>query len=372
MSSGILDWIPKRTRDKAYKKAAKIARDVTPVAKTIQAVQGILQVGETANKVSSAADGLEKFIPAMQVMGKSLCDSTSLFMRFTTVASAAGIGANLVVTYQGVQALELIAARLQDISNSLAAQMALTAQREFPGYVYQMIRERLGGTAHDPSRDHWFFVYHPDNDWYPGFYHLVEREPLGPRFCGYTNQIDTAFVFMLAARQRLVEKKNKAMAAGSGSSSATRPVQFHLLIPAYQPILIAEKLAIPEEIGDFLIEGRINSVREFVWLNLPESQKHYTSDIGHWVPPPLGWWQWARQSMGIDSVPPKEHRVLGRSQHQLEPSPDEGDDDDEKSAITESGDADGKSVVLAKPKSNKQATPLHHRQKQSKKRHRQR
>jgi hypothetical protein len=73
-----------------------------------------------------------------------------------------------------------------------------------------MIRERVTQTSLDPAFDHWFFVYHPNNDWYPGFYHILQREPIGPKFCGYTNQIDTAFVFMLAVRRRIKRKERRA------------------------------------------------------------------------------------------------------------------------------------------------------------------
>ncbi|WAO93639.1 Hypothetical protein NCS54_01119100 [Fusarium falciforme] len=246
----VLAWIVgnKKARKKALKTAAKVGTQAMPMMKTIQAGHGIFKLGSAVtnvndfvSKASGVADSVQNFIPEMQVMGKSLCDSVKIFGYFNMAATTIGIGANLVLTYQGIQALRLIAAKLDDISTSLAAQTALIAQRDFPQYVYTMIQDRLSQTADDPACDHWFFLFHPDNDWYPKFYHLLERKSLGPRFCGYTNQIDTVFIFMLAARQRIEERAYRAKRKGR----SFRHVRLHLLIPAYQPILIFEALKIP-------------------------------------------------------------------------------------------------------------------------------
>ncbi|RSL47293.1 hypothetical protein CEP54_013462 [Fusarium duplospermum] len=317
----VLAWLVghKKARKKALKMAAKVGTQAVPIVKTIQAAHGIIKLGNAVtnvndfiSKASGVADSVQKFIPEMQVMGNSLCDSMKIFGYFNMAATTIGIGANLVLTYQGIQALRLIAAKLDDIATSLAAQTALTAQRDFPRYVYAMIQERLSQTADDPACDHWFFLFHPDNDWYPKFYRLLEKESPGPRFCGYTNQIDTVFIFMLAARRRIEERAYRARR----KRRPFRHVRLHLLIPAYQPILIFEALKIPEEIGDFIMEGRINSNREFVWLNLPEEQRHYVTGIGNWAPSTLGWWDWTMLKIGLGDEPPKlgEPRILGTRQ----------------------------------------------------------
>ncbi|KAJ4351627.1 uncharacterized protein N0V89_006970 [Didymosphaeria variabile] len=316
---------------RSFKDVTTAAKQVPPLVKTVQAVEGIFQAGElmyNANetagnlndfipKASKIVDRIEAFVPSMQVMGRSFCDTVRIFSTFNTIATTVGIGANVVLTYQGVQALHLIATQLKDMSTALAAQTALLAQKDFPQYVYDLIRERLGQTSDDPAYEHWFFLYHPDNDWYPKFYHLLEGKPLGPAFCGYTNQIDTAFSFMVAARQYAnTERERRAKKQGRKA----RPVMLHLLVPAYQPIVIVEALKIPEEIGDFAIEGRVNSNKPFVWMNLPEEQRSYVVDIGHWVPPTPGWWIFAMSKLGLAEQPLqlKEARVLGQSQHPVD------------------------------------------------------
>ncbi|KAM5344014.1 hypothetical protein ACJ41O_012551 [Fusarium nematophilum] len=317
---GLEDLLPKPFRDKRLQKAALEAASAcateSPVIRTIQAAYQLTKVGDVVkntndflSSASETAKSAQTVLPQMQIMGQSLVDSARLISKFSMVATTLGTGANIYQTYQGIQALNLIAAKLGDISHSLEAQAALTAQRDFPQYVYDMVRERLSQTSVDPDHEHWFFLYHPDTDWYPKFFHLVEEKPLNPRFCGYTNQLDTVFMFMLAARERVT----KRAAQKRRKKQYCCPVQLHLIVPAYQSILIPERIQIPEEIGDFVIEGRINSNRPFVWLNLAEEQKHYTSDVGIWVPPPTGWLSQAMVWCGVaqnphDSGPP---RVLG-------------------------------------------------------------
>ncbi|TFA97850.1 hypothetical protein CCMA1212_010376 [Trichoderma ghanense] len=376
----------KSYKGKAIRAAAKLFTNATPIVKTIEAGNGIIKIGETLSKAhelagrvnefapraNQMADGLNRFIPAMQVMGQSVCDSARIFAYFSMIATTVRIGVNIVQTYQGIQALQLIAAKLQDISVSLAAQTALIAQKEFPDYVHSMIRERLTQTSDDASVNHWFFLWHPDDDWYPRFFHLLEEKPLGTRFCGYTNQIDSVFVFMIAARRRINEMEYKARRRGH----PLRPTRLHLLVPAYQPILIAEALKIPEEIGDFVMEGRINSNREFVWLNLPDDQRHYTLNIGQWVPPNQGWLTWAASKIGLGEKAPKLRtpRALGYSQIPFEveaqPLPAHEDDDGSSTLVNPSiapsevsllEDSD-RTKDKEKDKSRRQATPLHQRE----------
>ncbi|KAI5461814.1 hypothetical protein BGZ63DRAFT_386696 [Mariannaea sp. PMI_226] len=365
---------PKNARDKAVRAVIERSAQSLPIVKTVQAIHSFLEVGSNVSRlvsrVSEAAEETQKFIPEIQVMVHSLCDNAKTLGYFSTTATTVGIGINLVQTYQGIQALQLIAAKLEGISTQLAAQTALIAQKEFPQYVYDMIGERLNQTLDDPICDHWFFLYHPDNDWYPKFYHLLEKKPLGQRFCGYTNQIDTIFIFMQAARRQVERKNLRAQEKGR----QFRNVKIHLLMPAYQPVLVAEALKIPEEIGDFVIEGRINSNKPFVWLNLPEEQRRYVMDIGHWVPPSLGWLDWAMSKVGManGALVLREPRVLGTRQRQDNgdyKSECEGSDGGEVDERNEEAGDDTASpeTVSSQTKSpptentRRHATPIHHR-----------
>ncbi|TGJ81888.1 hypothetical protein E0Z10_g6865 [Xylaria hypoxylon] len=348
---GILKWLVnnKKIRKKAIKAATKYANNARPIVQTIQAGYETYNMKKVMDNVSNVADDLNSgvttaldvvnkakvlakaFVPSIQVMGKSFADSATIFACFNSIATTAGIGANIVLAYQGIKVLQLIDAHLKGMATSLAAQTALMAQENFPQYVYDMISERVAQTALDIACNHWFFVYHPDNDWYPGFFRIVQKDPMGPEFCGYTNQIDTAFAFMLAARARIKKRELRAKEKGR----TIRPTKLHLLIPAYQPFLILEALKIPEEIGDFVMEGRIHNNKEFVWLSLPQYQRHYVQDIGHFEPPYQGWFDWAMSGIGLAEQAPKlgEPRVLGTRQGSTashEDDPDLPNDSDEE------------------------------------------
>lgn len=321
-----------KTGKVAVKKAAKCQ----PVVKCYQAFYGMYKVAEIGNNVEEGAAAIKKFVPSLQVASQSVCDSVKIFTYFNMIATTAGLGATLVLTYQGIQALNLIATNLKELSNQAAAQTALKAQRVFGDTVHKFVRQRLGETQDDYEVDHWFFVYHPDTDWHPQFYHLLEEKHPGRRFAGYGNQIDTIFAFMLAARIRQTERAEEKSKAGK----TVKPVRIHLLIPAYQPILIAEKLRIPEELGDFVIEGQIHNNRELVWLNLPLQQRHYVSDIGHWQPPIQGWVNWGASKVGIVNAPPTlgPRRVLGTMEGQpaARVNDEGGAIDDEDTAVEHS------------------------------------
>lgn len=245
-------------------------------------------------------------------------------------------GANTVLIYEGAQALDLIAGRLQDISTTLKAQTILQSYQDFPQYIYSVVQQALRATENDWTCQHWYFLYYPGTTWYAGFYNLLEQYPFGHRFCGYTNQIDTVFLFMLAARRRQIERERRRQINlrrnGEGQDGQAVPVRIHLLIPAHQLIVIDEPLAIPEEIGDFLIEGQVHDSKELVWLNLPETQRQYVVGVGHWVPP-QGWWNLALSKVRRGRTPAKTRRVLGTGKRVKE-------NDDVESDEATDGDSD--------------------------------
>jgi hypothetical protein len=251
---------------KSSKHAAKQAAKHMPVVRTVQALHGVLKLGELTNKAIELGDKANEFIPAMQVMAGSACDNFAIMTRFATIAGTIGLGASLLTAYQGIAAMQLIAARLKDIGDTLEAQTALMAQNLFPQYVYDLIQEGLITTSSDRNCSHWFFVYHPDNVWSPTFIKIMRNNKrLSRRFCGYTTQLDTLFVYMLAARREIVKIERRARRRGE----FVRPVKFHVLIPAYQPVVITEFVSFPKEVGDFVIEGKIHKSKALVWLNVP-------------------------------------------------------------------------------------------------------
>ncbi len=277
-----------------------------PIVKTIEAcqsIQGLLKVGDVANKAADLLDKADRLVPSLQLVTDSACDKVALIANFAMIGSAVGFGVHALQQYQGTQALRLIAARLQEIGETLEAQTVLMAQQLFPQYVYDMVQERLGATS-AKREAHWFFVYHPDTDWYPGFCKLVSERKLGPRFCGWSNQLDSLFLFMLAVRREMEGWT-------ASEKSRHRPVKFHILVPAYQPVIITDFLSCPTDAGDFVIEGKINNGYPLVWLNLPADQDRFLHDVGNWKPPSPGWVDWMLKSFAVRARASEERRELG-------------------------------------------------------------
>ncbi|KAF1975791.1 hypothetical protein BU23DRAFT_566455 [Bimuria novae-zelandiae CBS 107.79] len=48
------------------------------------------------------------------------------------------------------------------------------------------------------STDHLFFVYHPDTDWHPDFFHRAQRDPLPTNFLDMSSNLDTLCMYPLA------------------------------------------------------------------------------------------------------------------------------------------------------------------------------
>jgi hypothetical protein len=304
-----MDWITKKVKTILRSPAAKKLTKCVPIVKTIHAGHGLLKVGQAANTFIHTSKQIQEFLPTMQVMTESFCDKITFITGFTGLAITAGIAGNLVLTYQGVQALQKIAAHLNDISDSLAAQTALTAPETFARHVYQSIYQGINNNAHDVHHEHWFFVYHPDTDWYPAFHWKITKERLKKNFCGYSNQLDSVVIFMLAARTELAKERKRAKKLGK----PMRNVVFHLLIPAYRPLVITEPLAFPKELSPFVVEGEIHNSNELVWLNLPEEQEDLLFNVGNWKPPPLSLLESIGIALGMTDMPPEhgEPRVLG-------------------------------------------------------------
>jgi hypothetical protein len=271
--------------------------------------KGTKEIFEAKRVILQNAESSKVAKPAMQVVRNSVSDSSKVVKVFSSIARAVELGTWAMLVYQGVNALGIMTAELQKISHTLVTQTIIMVQKEFPEYVHKMLKERLDQTLGDRASRHLLFLYHPDDDWYPGFYHLLRNEPLGERFCGYTNQLDRVFAYMMATRE-YVDRRARNPRHGHDQALSTK---IHLLIPAYQLLVLPQPIEISETIGDFVIEGRIHHSTELVWLNLPDSQNHYLDQIGKWKAPDDDWFTWIGKKVGVlDAPPPDKPRVLGK------------------------------------------------------------
>lgn len=154
--------------------------------------------------------------------------------------------ATWVEVLQGNSALEHIGHK---IHGELQAQTGLMAAKAFAEQVEKTIRHEAN------DLDQFYFLYHPDTDWHAEYFDRVKRERLPDNFLGLSENLDSIVVWMLFLRRHLAAKKKKA--------------QFHLIIPAYRPMLIREPLAFPHEVYPLSIKGFIHDSKHYVWFNLP-------------------------------------------------------------------------------------------------------
>ncbi|KAI4594056.1 hypothetical protein LQW54_005165 [Pestalotiopsis sp. IQ-011] len=273
------------------------------VVKMIEAGSHLWKATQDVDSIPKAISIINETIPIFQVMAKSICDSTKVAVSFSQIAAQLGTVGNLVVTFQGTRALQLIATHLNNMNDTLQAQTALMSIEKFPQAVYDIVEEALHNYPDTDEVSNWFFVYHPDTLWTPGFHRLVKEKGLHRRFCGHSSQLDAAIVYMLAAREY---SDRAARKAGNGGKSKRR-VKLHLLIPAYQPVLVKDPVRFPEALGDFVVHGKIHNSVPLVWINIDQDQEHCLSGVGRWRPPNRKWFE----AMFNQQLAPKT-RELGK------------------------------------------------------------
>lgn len=114
--------------------------------------------------------------------------------------------------------------------------------------------------------EHVFFVYHPDTNWTPGFSKRINcpekglraTDPQG-RYCGRTDDLDYAIVWMLKTRE--MHKKRKGPWKHAERQTE---LKIHLLIPAYQRIVIDEPVCFPKDLTGLTVYGATFDGEKFV------------------------------------------------------------------------------------------------------------
>ncbi|KAH7044023.1 hypothetical protein B0J12DRAFT_189153 [Macrophomina phaseolina] len=201
---------------------------------------------------------------------------------FHQFLSLLGVTAQFVQVLQGHSALRDV---LQGVgvkmAENLEAQTGLRSPR-FAKQVHRFIKHRAGETRADRT-DHFFFVYHPDTDWHPEFFHRSKKDPLPTNFLGMSSSLDALCVWMLFIRSILAQDQSR------------RKSRFHILIPAYRPLVIQEPIIVPRELYPLTIEGHVHNSIFQVWLNIPGLPEGDSTlrDVGNLAAPPSFWQEWA-------------------------------------------------------------------------------
>jgi hypothetical protein len=174
---------------------------------------------------------------------------------------AVELGALSVFVIQGleaVNALKQIGISLDVIHEQLAIQNRLSAQGSsnvsgFASHVYQYLTMRIRETEKH-RMNHYFFVFHPNTDWYPAFSDLVAKKSLPDNFYRQSDNLDC-----LAAWMKIIRQEERSL---------NDRLIFHILCPAYDYYLVPERLAFISVVFPLQIECLSNG-GAYVALNLP-------------------------------------------------------------------------------------------------------
>ncbi|KAI8648810.1 hypothetical protein NCS56_01496800 [Fusarium sp. Ph1] len=143
----------------------------------------------------------------------------------------------------------------------------------FGAYVHRFVQNEMA--AVDGAQDgqhHFFYVWHPDSDWYPAFEGRQIQNPVGPAFGGYHYDLATICLRMRADREALIATTDYGRAA-----------VFHLVIPSYYPLVMDHPIAFADELLPLVITGGRHRGTDLVWFDLrqdPDEERLHLNFVG--------------------------------------------------------------------------------------------
>ncbi|KAJ9301214.1 hypothetical protein DTO271G3_1349 [Paecilomyces variotii] len=268
--------------------AKQLVKDIGPVVWAGVQLWNLYRDGKASEQQQQAFKAMEDTVPKLldrveskeiRVVPGAFNSSDGYIAKFQTAA----LVSIALVILDIDNAIKRIDASLKAIRNELAISNVAKIQGwekdGFGVHVYRFVRnEMLQVTRQSQKqkesvgtqRHHYFYVWHPDNDWYPLFEERNEENPLGPEFGGYHHDLLTICSRMRTDRDTLVQE-----------TTYGRTAEFHLLIPAYSPLVIDNPIAFHDSLLPLTITGQRHRQVDFVWLELHQrSQRLGLSCIG--------------------------------------------------------------------------------------------
>ena len=188
----------------------------------------------------------------------------------------------------------------------MVTQTSLDAPEKFANQVYRYIQHEAKNTVDvNDKRKHLYFLYHPDTDWLPHFYHLAEQEPLSRKFYGMSENLAALCLWMRFLR--IVFNAQEGVNPGKRG----KDVVFHLLIPAYRPFVIKEPLDFSDVLQPLCVHGLIHNVEPYVQINLPWAKPNMLQGVGIWEKP-RDWrfWEKDENPRVLGDVPPSADEAV--------------------------------------------------------------
>ncbi|EXL39074.1 hypothetical protein FOCG_18304 [Fusarium oxysporum f. sp. radicis-lycopersici 26381] len=259
--------VPRTITSLPYQQALILARQLGPLVLGLS--QLLTQRGErrasrqqeqTYQEVRDALPQLLSGIQAREIrVVPNAFNSTPAFLAYF---EAAALGSISLVLLDVASAIRRVGASLDAIRSELeianVARVQGWGHGGFGTYVHRFVQNEMA--AVDGTQDgqhHFFYAWHPDSDCYPAFEGRQAEDPLGPAFGGYHHDLATICLRMRADREALIATTDYGRAA-----------VFHLVIPAYYPLVMDHPIAFADELLPLIVTGGRHRGTDLVWFTL--------------------------------------------------------------------------------------------------------
>ncbi|KAK4079959.1 hypothetical protein Trihar35433_1064 [Trichoderma harzianum] len=251
-------------------KIIKNIKDYGPLLLLLQQAFNQHQDGKASKQKEQAYEKLTKCLQDVQqreiIVIPGAFNSTPTFVE---TFQAAALGAIPLVLLSGVKAIERVGASLDGIRSELAISNVSKIQGwgdgGFGAYVHRFVQNEMT-VVHGAGDEHrFFYVWHPDTDWHPRFEERQREQPLGASYGGYHNDLATICMRMRADREALIKTTEYGRAA-----------IFHLIIPAYCPLMIDHPIEFAYGLLPMVVTGGRHRGTDLVWFNLKWATEQLT------------------------------------------------------------------------------------------------
>ena len=206
-------------------------------------------------------DAIPKVTVLLQRLEKGFRKDADLWTLLGAFLQGRETTARSIKPDHGTAALERIGLR---IAGDMQPHTALKTPQRFARQTVRFIAEQASRHGTSKTSKNYFFLYHPDTDWNPEFFDYAKKHDLPESFLGMSESLDALCTWMIFLRHNLKHG---------------RRARFHLLVPAYQPLVISEPLIIPRDLFPLTVTGHIHNSTPYVWFRLPTFDDLNANDL---------------------------------------------------------------------------------------------
>ena len=274
------DWM-ENLRGLDYMNLLEKAALIQPL---LQPLVSMIQGDPEAEMLEKISDTLRESVPELRNQRESTVNAIRLCMEQMTqlhseqfqafgerldclegllsTFNRAGIAGQFTSYFAGAEAIAQIR-RLADSVERIEGSLkgiernmdALSEQGDkYPQHIHEWLRMMIHEYSSDKAA-HFFAVFDRGTRWYPKFFDINERIPLGHHYLGHKHDLDELCAFLAdVVRPRV------------GPHAV-----LHILMPSMKPVAFADSVTFPEEMRPFMIHGETGSDGlPFVWLCTPD------------------------------------------------------------------------------------------------------